>query len=72
MFARTGDRIEVLSIHPDGPIRDAVVLAVDHEDGSPPYRVRWFDTGRETLLFPEPDAYVDHRTAPAGTGLRQG
>ena len=27
-----------------------------HEDGSPPYVVRWSDTGDQALFFPGPDA----------------
>ncbi len=64
MYARKGDRIVVRSIHLDGPIRDAEVLEVTHPDGRPPYRVRWSDTGHESLFFPGPDAYVDHGDAP--------
>jgi hypothetical protein len=59
MHAAPGDRIVIRSRTLDGPIRDAEVLEVGHEDGSPPYRVRWSDTGREVLFFPGPDAYVD-------------
>jgi hypothetical protein len=68
MYARKGDRIVVRSIHLDGPVRDGEVLAVAHEDGSPPYQVRWSDTGRESLFFPGPDAYVDHGDVPARFG----
>ncbi len=41
-----------------GPTRKALVLAMGHADGSPPYTVRWLDTGRTGLLFPGPDAVV--------------
>ena len=60
MFARPGDRIVVHSAHVDAPSRDGEVLEVQHEDGTPPYRVRWSDTGHESLFFPGPDASVDH------------
>jgi hypothetical protein len=46
--------------HIGGPVREAEVLEVEHADGSPPYRVRWSDSGHESLFFPGPDAYVDH------------
>ncbi len=59
MYARKGDRIVIRNPHPDGPIRDAEVLEVEHQDGSPPYRVRWSDTGQETFIYPASDAYVD-------------
>ena len=63
MFARPGDRIVVRSDHVDGPIRDAEIIGVDHPDGSPPYRVRWSDTGHESLFFPGSDAFID-RSGP--------
>jgi hypothetical protein len=69
MYARKGDRIVIRSQHIGGPVRDAEVLEVEHEDGSPPYRVRWSDTGHEALFFPGPDAYVDqvdHSNPPKG------
>lgn len=50
----------IRSDHIGGPIRDAEVLEVEHSDGTPPYRIRWSDTGHEALFFPGPDAYVDH------------
>lgn len=60
MFAAVGDRLVVHSQHVDGPTRDAEVLEVRHPDGSPPYVVRWSDTGHESLFFPGPDATVEH------------
>lgn len=60
MYAEKGDRLVIRSLHLDGPTRDAEILEVAHPDGSPPYRVRWSDSGHESLVFPGPDAYVDH------------
>lgn len=60
MHAQPGDRIVIRSHTVGGPVRDAEVLEVEHEDGSPPYRVRWSDNGHEGLFFPGADAYVDH------------
>jgi hypothetical protein len=60
MFAKAGDRLVIRSHHVDGPIRDAEILQVRHEDGSPPYLVRWADTGHEALVFPGTDAEVHH------------
>ena len=60
MTAAVGDRLVVRSQHLDGPVRDGEILGVSHADGSPPYVVRWSDSGRETLFFPGPDAYVEH------------
>jgi hypothetical protein len=59
MHARVGDRIVIRSRHLDEPVRDGEVLEVEHEDGSPPYRVRWSDNGHESLFFPGPDALID-------------
>jgi hypothetical protein len=60
MYAEKGDRLVVCSRHVDGHVRDAEILEVEHQDGSPPYRVRWSDTGHEALVFPGGDAFVDH------------
>lgn len=59
MHAQAGDRIIVRSQHVGGPVREAEILEVAHPDGSPPYRVRWADSGREALFEPGSDAYVD-------------
>jgi hypothetical protein len=42
------------------PRRQAVILAVEGKDGSPPYRVRWDDTGHDAVFFPGPDSIVEH------------
>jgi hypothetical protein len=60
MFAKAGDRLLVHSRHVGGPVRDGEILEVRHPDGSPPYLVRWSDTGHETLVFPGADAEVQH------------
>jgi hypothetical protein len=65
MYARKGDRIVVRSQTLDGLVRDGEVLAVEHPDGSPPYRVRWSDNGHESLFFPGPDAFIDHGDVPS-------
>jgi hypothetical protein len=38
--------------------REGLVVEVPHADGSPPYRVRWLDDDRVSLVFPGPDAVV--------------
>ena len=65
MHAHKGDRIVVRNQHVDGPVRDGEIVAVEHQDGSPPYRVRWSDNGHESLFFPGPDSYIDHGDVPA-------
>ena len=61
--AAVGDRLVVQRLH--GPVRDAEILAVRHPDGTPPYEVRWSDTGHEALVYPGADAYVQHLAEPA-------
>ena len=60
MFAKAGDRLVIHGHHVGEPDRDAEILEVRHADGSPPYVVRWSDSGHEALVFPGPDAYVEH------------
>ena len=60
MKASVGDRIVVASTVVDQPLRDGEVVEVRHPDGSPPYVVQWSDTGERTLVFPGPDARIEH------------
>lgn len=60
MKASVGDRIVTASGVVGGATRDGVVVDCPHGDGSPPYRVRWADTGEESLVYPGSDTYVDH------------
>jgi uncharacterized protein DUF1918 len=41
----------------DGDHR-GMITEVHSSDGSPPYMVRWLDTGHEALVFPGSDAIV--------------
>ncbi|PRZ07820.1 uncharacterized protein DUF1918 [Isoptericola sp. CG 20/1183] len=66
MRASLGDRIVTAAGVVGGAVRDGVVVECPHGDGSPPYRVRWSDTGEETLLFPGPDSLVQEQGAGAG------
>ncbi|MFI6426184.1 dsRBD fold-containing protein [Promicromonospora sp. NPDC050880] len=66
MKAAVGDRIVTASGVVGGAVRDGVVTECPHDDGSPPYRVRWSDTGEETLVFPGADTIVDPG-APTGS-----
>jgi hypothetical protein len=58
MHAKAGDRIVIGGHRAGQPDRDCEVLEVRHENGEPPYLVRWADTGNEDLFFPGPDASV--------------
>ena len=60
MIATAGDKIVIKGHHLGEPDRDCVVLEVRGQDGGPPYRVRWGDTGHESLFFPGSDASVHH------------
>jgi uncharacterized protein DUF1918 len=60
MRAAVGDRIVVMGHHVGESKREAIVLAVEGEDGGPPYRVRWDDSSHEGLFFPGPDSVVEH------------
>ena len=64
MYARPGDRIVIRNVRLGGPVRDGEVIEVERADGSPPYWVRWSDTGHESLFYPGPDAYID-RAGPS-------
>jgi len=60
MYAKAGDRLVIHGHRVGEPDRDAEILEVRHDDGSPPYVVRWSDTGQEGLFFPGSDASVEH------------
>ena len=60
MKASVGDRVVVASAKLDGRVRDGMVVEVRNPDGSPPYVVEWLDTHQRALVFPGPDAHVEH------------
>lgn len=73
MFAAVGDRLVVHNVHVGEKGRDGEILEVHGDDGAPPYVVRWSDDGHESLIFPGPDATVQHfehdeAGQPAGEG----
>ncbi|MDP3969588.1 MAG: DUF1918 domain-containing protein [Nocardioides sp.] len=68
MFARAGDRLIVRSNHLNGPTKEGEILEVRHDDGSPPYVVRWSDTGQESFVFPGTDALVQSPGQGGRTG----
>jgi hypothetical protein len=65
MFAEVGDRLVVRNLHVGEVVRDGEIIEVSHADGAPPYVVRWSDDGHTSLVFPGPDAYVQHFPHPA-------
>jgi hypothetical protein len=69
--ARVGDRLAIKGHRIHEPDRDAEILEVGDPDGGPPYRIRWSDSDRVTLLFPGSDARIepvehDHGSLPPG------
>jgi len=65
MIAQVGDRIIVEGTHLGDARRIGVIVELAHPDGAPPYRVRWSDDGRATLIFPGPEARIEHQGATA-------
>jgi Domain of unknown function (DUF1918) len=60
MFAEVGDRLIVHNVHLNRPVRDGEILEVRGPEGAPPYLVRWSENGGEALVFPGPDAAIEH------------
>lgn len=58
--ARPGDRLTIAPHHQGQPPRDAEILEARGPGGTPPFLVRWEDTGRTTLHYPGSDALVAH------------
>ena len=62
MRAEVGDRLHVHGRHVGSPDQTSMIIEVRGPDGAPPYLVRR-DDGREALVFPGPDASVEHPTS---------
>ncbi|MFH8800812.1 DUF1918 domain-containing protein [Streptomyces sp. NPDC017936] len=60
MRAHLGDQLVIESTTSGATRRDGEIVGLHHEDGTPPYDVRWSDTDEVTLVFPGPDAHVNH------------
>jgi hypothetical protein len=63
--ARPGDRLIVSAHHQGEPERDGEILEVRGPGGTPPYVVRWEDTGAVAILYPGSDARVQRFRARA-------
>jgi len=59
MHAVVGDRLHVRGNAVGHPDRTGDILEVRDSGGAPPYLVR-FDDGHTCLVFPGPDAVVEH------------
>ena len=66
MIAHVGDRIVVKGTHVGDGRRIGIVTALRHADGTPPYEVRWLDDGHSGLIFPGPEAHVEHLADDSG------
>jgi hypothetical protein len=64
MYAHVGDRLVI-----DGdPARTGLIIELLHEDGSPPYVVRWLATDHIAMISPGEFARLIPAGHPAGTG----
>jgi len=61
MHAAVGDQLVVMNLHLGEPVREGEIVEVHGPEGGPPYLVRWSDTGHESLVYPGPDARIQHR-----------
>jgi hypothetical protein len=61
MIAHVGDRLVLEGTHLDDVRRVGVITGVGHDDGAPPYYVRWQEDGRMTMIFPGPEARIESR-----------
>lgn len=59
MQAVPGDRL-VMKGHRGEPDRDGRIVEVHSKNGEPPYLVEWSDDGHVGLVFPGPDATIEH------------
>lgn len=69
MKAQVGDRLVIHAHHVGERGRDAEIVEVLGENGDPPFRVVWQDTGGESIFFPSSDAHVEHL---AGSTTKRG
>ena len=60
MKAHVGDRLVVKGHRVHEPDREGRILEARGAEGGPPYRIRWSDSERETLLYPGVDARIEN------------
>ncbi len=65
MHAVVGDKIVIRGHHTGQPVREAIILAIEGENGAPPYRVRWTEDEHEGFFFPGSDAVIEHHPSRA-------
>ena len=69
MQAKVGDWLVIKGHRVGQADREAQILAVEGEEGGPPYRVRWLDDEHISLVFPGPDAVIrraEHKHGSTG------
>ena len=71
MQAAIGDRFHVRGNIAGQPERSGEIIEVRGAGGEPPYLVR-FDDGHTSLVFPGPDAMVEHSRKKARKGPAKG
>jgi len=59
MKAQIGDQVVVASAQTGVPARTGTIVELRHPDGTPPYVVRWSDTGHEGVYFPGHDGRIE-------------
>ena len=72
MQAHLGDQLVIESPTTGAARRDGEIVGLHHQDGTPPYDVRWSDTDEVTLVFPGPDAHIRHLEHGPGPGTPHG
>lgn len=60
MQAAKGDRLVIKGHRTGEADRDGEVLEVHGSDGQPRYLIQWSDDGHIGLVFPGPDAVIEH------------
>jgi hypothetical protein len=60
MKAATGDRLVIPGRHVNDRVRSGEIVEVHGSNGAPPYLVRWAGESEPGLIFPGPDAHVEH------------
>jgi hypothetical protein len=64
MYAHVGDRL----IAEGDAARTGLIIGVPHEDGSPPYIVKWLSDGHIAMVWPGAFARLVPARAPAPGG----
>lgn len=59
MRGHIGDRLIMQGTHIGDHTRVGVITELRHDDGTPPYLVRWLDDGHVGLVFPGSDALIE-------------